>query len=291
MLVALAVLLAASSCKRRETAQNAEGRSAPSARSGAAITQGAERPSEVIAVFLPDKTVDLAGVLSGPILTLRAQLGDVVEEGAVLAVIDKRKTLAEQIEQEAAVRAAQADCEAKQTEQEFAETQHQMNVETQAFGGVSKLEVARTEQEAKRTVARTKQCLHELEQRRARLAVIRTELSLAEVRAPFHGRVAALYVSVGATVQTAQPILRLVGAGPALVRMAVPPSFVLQTGQSVCLADGQKRWPVQILRVAPEVDEAMGLRVVEARLQGALPVIGESVRVEVLPSCIKETRS
>lgn len=248
-------------------------------------------PVEAVAVFVPDKTVELAPAIGGPLQTLSVKLGDEVDEGSLLATIDSRKTQAELAEQESAILATVSECAAKRTEQEFAEKQDQRSKRALAERGVSELETERTEQEAARTAARTAQCQHDLEQRRGRMEVIRAELARSQVRAPFRGRVSALYVNVGATVQSSQPILRIIGGGPLLVRMAVPPSFPLHAGQTLCLSDGARHFPIEVLRAAPEIDEAMGLRVVEARLSSATPVLVQSMRVQLLPSCTKESRS
>lgn len=247
--------------------------------------------AEIVAVFLPEQTVELAASVSAPIVSLHAQLGSEVAQGELLVQLDARKIKAELLEQQAALLAIQTECELRSVEQAFSTKLHHRSAAALRAGGISDVEVERAQQESIRSAARSKQCLQELEQRRAHLQVLQAELHRAEIRAPFHGRVAALYVSVGATVQSAEPLLRLVGMGPQLVRMAVPASLSLQIGQPLFVGNKQDCWTLQLLRVAPSVDDALGLRIIEARLLRPAPPSLLYVRASLRSSCDRESRS
>lgn len=248
--------------------------------------------SEVVAVFLPDQTVELAASISAPVLSLHAQLGDEVNEGALLVQLDAHKTQAELREQQAALQLLQTECELRSADEVFATKLHRRSAAAQQSGGVSEAEVERTEQESIRSAVRSKQCLQDIEQKRSHLLVLQAEIDRAYVRAPFHGQVAALYVSKGAMTQSAQPLLRLVGAGPQLVRIAVPASLPVRNGQPLFLRSPQHCWSLQVLRVAPSVDDALGQRVIEARLQHShTPPSLLYVRAVLGSSCEGESRS
>ena len=248
--------------------------------------------STVVAVFLPDQAVELAASISAPVLSLHAQLGDEVNEGALLVQLDAHKTQAELREQQAALQLLQTECELRSADEAFATKLHRRSVAARPGGGVSDAEVERAEQESIRSAVRSKQCMQDIEQKRSHLLVLQAEIDRAHVRAPFHGRVAALYVSKGAMTQSAEPLLRLVGTGPQLVRIAVPASLSVEGGQPLFLRNQQRCWPLEVLRVAPSVDDALGQRVIEARLQPShSPPSLLYVRAVLGASCEGESRS
>jgi len=93
----------------------------------------------------------------------------------------------------------------------------------------------------------------------------------AEIRAPFDGIVTARYLDPGAHVTSTTPIVRIISASDLFVRFAVSVerARALRVGRPVLVTGGAAPIHGAIEKVAPEIDAASRMVVVEARVDGA----------------------
>jgi multidrug resistance efflux pump len=132
----------------------------------------------------------------------------------------------------------------------------------------------------------------QLEERRAQVERLQKDNGDLEITAPFEGIVATRYVDPGATVRPSTPILRLISMRDIFVRFAIPEPQVrvMAVGQAVRIRVGDARLELlgTVEKVAPEVDSASHLVVLEARilsLDPEIPVLsGEIARVSRMGS-------
>lgn len=91
---------------------------------------------------------------------------------------------------------------------------------------------------------------------RAEIDGIDVQIEKAEVRAPFDAVVGARLADPGQTVAAGQTVLRLFEAGPARLRVGVPPDLAatLAPGDAVRVEAGGREVTASVLRVRPDLD-------------------------------------
>lgn len=192
-----------------------------------------------------------------PVASIEATVGERVEEGEVLAVL-------EDDEAELAVRAARAPYEAAAAEFERLTKLHEREAASTA-----ELEKAR------------------FEMQRRKAALDRAELTLrrTRVRAPFAGVVSERSVRVGQHVTPDMPLFRVTRLSPLRARLQLPEGShrQLRPGSTVTVRglDGDSA-AAEVVTVGPTIDPASGTREVVVQLvdgEGFEP--GGTVRISL----------
>jgi multidrug efflux pump subunit AcrA (membrane-fusion protein) len=116
----------------------------------------------------------------------------------------------------------------------------------------------------------------------ARVDRLRTLEADAFVRAPFSGTVAARYVDPGSAVAAGAPLVRIVSDGPPTLRFAAPERSRAQLGLGTRVTARLRTAPAltleaEVERIAPEVDPASRLLIVEARARISAPELESQV--------------
>jgi multidrug efflux pump subunit AcrA (membrane-fusion protein) len=121
------------------------------------------------------------------------------------------------------------------------------------------------QQQLRRAEARVEVQVHEIRR-------LEDLLARSEVHAPFDGQVAACYLTPGAVVQQGTPLIRLIARDELIIRFAAPASAVEQITQDawVCFRELEQgsRIGGRVSAVSPEIDPALELVIVEARVDG-----------------------
>lgn len=183
----------------------------------------------------------LAARVAGPIGRLKADLGDSVANGALLAQIDSAQILAELVEAEA----------------ELANARSQV-ARVEAIR--SPEAVSRREVDEARTRAVTAEAKQQVAAQRVRdLRVV----------APFAGTVARRYVSLGAFVKIGDPLFDFVSTGPLRLALEIPERFMNEVGIGTALRiEARDARDVvaqaEIVRVSPALNEQTRTLRVEA---------------------------
>ena len=109
--------------------------------------------------------------------------------------------------------------------------------------------------------------------KRERTDQLREMLRDAQIVAPFDGTIAARYVDPGTTVSRSAPIVRVISPTSLVIRFAVPEEQAadIALGREVIVrvASMDATMSAVIESIAPEIDAALRMVVVEARLAGA----------------------
>jgi multidrug efflux pump subunit AcrA (membrane-fusion protein) len=208
--------------------------------------------------------VDLSFQVSGPLISLPADVGSEVKKGDVIAAIDPRdfqtaldsaqgnleRARANLLAMERGARPEeieqlQAALEEAQARHRQATAEHERNEQMLPKGAISRAEfdisLARRETTAAQVktaqenlnIGRTGARPEDLDAKRseiraleAAVASAQNQLDYAVLRAPFDGRVAARYVDNFQTVQAKQPIVRLLDVSTIEVTVQVPESLI-----------------------------------------------------------------
>jgi RND family efflux transporter MFP subunit len=204
------------------------------------VVDRASLPADLV----PMRRATLAAEVGGRVEAVRADLGQAVADGALLATIDERSLAQQAAEAEAWLRQAQLKNE--RAEALFA---RRAITQAQLLDAVTSRDVAE-----------------------ARLANARLQLDKARVRAPWAGRVAARHVEVGDFVAPGTPLFELVDSSRLKVRALARSADVryLEVGREVEVrvdAYTGEVFRARVERLGAELDPASRTLTVEAEIR------------------------
>ncbi|WP_170229784.1 efflux RND transporter periplasmic adaptor subunit [Polyangium fumosum] len=228
-------------------------------------------------MILSRKTVDIAPRLDGKIGEVSVRLGDRIPEGGLIAVLDAPSVAFDVRMAAAALKSVELSRE--QAKQELAEAEERLarREGLSAEGLTTGEDVATARYQVAIRRAHVETLSAQIDERRAKLAQLRRSKTDLLITAPFEGYVAARFVDPGASVTAATPVVRLVDARSLFVRFAVQESEValLSAGRALQIetVDGKPEVVLdgKVDRIAPEIDAASRMVVVEATIDGGDP--------------------
>lgn len=167
------------------------------------------------------RRVTLTAPLEGALLEMCCEEGELVERGAILAVIDNRvaaaatKLAAAEAKQAAGI--ARADSDLRAARKLIARM-------TQAgeHRAASELEIDRAASAVEQAEAALQQANEVVEAANAALALEQARLEAYNIRAPFAGRVTRIRSEVGETLTLVKPVLELVDTAQLRVELYLP---------------------------------------------------------------------
>ena len=191
------------------------------------------------ALVHPRQQASIASRITAPIRELLVGKGDRVAAGATLARLDSRDLLAQRAEATATMR--QAEVLADRRSHLFEE------------GAIPQRDLLASQTE--------------LAQAKARLDLIGTQLTFAELRSPFAGRITEQFLYPGDMAQPGAPVFTVADVAVAVARAQVPPADAgpLRAGQACVFVPGDApadSFPGKVTVVNPAVDPAR--RTIEA---------------------------
>jgi RND family efflux transporter MFP subunit len=255
-LLALALLAASTGCDRRNMAAEIPPPASPRpAAPSAAPVAPASAPARPgwIGVVVARQSVDVKSDSQGRLLAVHVSIGDRVRKGDPIATLDT--SLATQDLEMARSQLRSAEIDERRSGDEMNEALARNDRRQKNPDFFPKEDLAQAALQAKTAVAAHDVASQRVVEQGARVKQLETSLSHNEVRAPFEGRVAERFADPGAVVGPGTPVVRLISSGDLLVRAAVPPEEARRL-----------KIPGTILRIAPEVDAASQMVLIEVRL-------------------------
>lgn len=279
-LLALVLLTAAGGCGRPAVPEaDLQPASRPARRPAAPPAPPAPQRPGWIGVLVARESVDVTAESQGRLQVVLVSIGDRVRRGDRIATLDTRIAAQELEMALSSLRAAEAD-ERRATD-ELAEADARNDRRQKNPDFFSREDLAEAALRAKTSKAALEVARSRVSEARARVRQIEATSSRNEVRAPFDGRVAERFADPGALVGPGTPVVRLISAGDLLVRAAVPTEEArnLTVGAPVIATVRNLGLPVPgaILRIAPEVDAASQMVLIEVRLA---PAAGTEERLQ-----------
>jgi RND family efflux transporter MFP subunit len=285
-----AILLAAclAGCTGREAPPPPAPSPAPRAAAAAPAAPAPARSEGWLGVIVSRSSVDVTSDSQGRLAAVHVQIGDQVQRGDRIASLDTR-LVAQDLEMARSMqRAAEADAGRATAEANEAQQRAQRRRDNPDF--FSKEDIASAELAVKTSASGVQAAQARVGEQRARVKQLEASLGQSDIRAPFAGRVAERFVDVGAVVGPGTHIVRLISGGDLLVRVAVPPEEArgLTAGSAVTvhIRSQSLALPGRIERIAPEIDAASQMILIEARLEpanGAAPRVQTGQVVDVTP--------
>jgi RND family efflux transporter MFP subunit len=223
-----------------------------------------------VGVLVPRDAYDVVSPLATKIDRLLVKLGDSVDKGTPLAVLDDREprerlaiARSELREGEAAVRQAAIEREAARA---------RLAREQQALrsGIVSVAEVEVAAAEAGKAASAVDRAVAEVEKRRETVKQLEQRLADTTLVSPIAGKIALRYVEEGARVRESQAVIRVIRSDELFVKFAIPAADArtVAAGDPIELRLVERRLVARgvIKRVAPELDPVAQMVLAEADL-------------------------
>ena len=228
---------------------------------------------EAVGTVRAEQTSQIASQAAGNIVEMRAQEGDRVQSGQVLALIDDAQPRAAMERATAAVTAAQKEVSAADSEFALAEAtlkRYQQLYEKKSVSPQEFDEIKARYQsaEARRDVARAAEA-----QASAALTQARTSLGYTQVRAPFAGVVTEKKADAGALASPGLPLFTVEQTGRYRLEVNVDESDIrlVRVGQTVSAAIealGDSEFSGKAAQIVPGVDPASRSFLVKIELPG-----------------------
>jgi RND family efflux transporter MFP subunit len=244
-------------------------------------------PRKFLGVILARVSADIAPRFEGRLVDVFVRLGDRVNAGAAVAIIDLPSQHYDLRVANAHLMAATVDTHRAEVELAEAEERLKRRDALAAESLSTREELATANYQKQLASTRVEAARAQLVERRAESERLQRDNADAVLKAPFDGIVAARFVDPGVNIGPSRPVLRLISVNEPFVRFAVPEKDAtsLSIGRRVRVTRSDERMAVEgvIEKISPEIDTAARLIFVEARLPATdLPLTmfsGEIVRV------------
>jgi len=237
--------------------------------------QGSRRSEETaeagfLGVVVALQSVEVSAKFDGTLERLNVHVGDHVTGGTAIARLDSRSVARDLAMAEASLRGAEAEHDRSVVELEDASDRRaRLHLIPDL---VPREQLTAAESQEKVAAARLRSAVADLAGKRARIEQLKETLRDTQIVAPFDGTIAARYVDSGTTVGRSTPIVRVISQASLVIRFAVPEEQAagVAVGRevTVCVPSAGVTANGVIESIAPEIDAALRMVVVEARLTG-----------------------
>lgn len=228
-----------------------------------------EPAAEYVGVVVAAETFDITATQSGAVLEIPVRIGDPIESDELIARLDVLPVR----ESIAIVSAQLAGARARYSQSEHDHDQAVERLERrQALADTMSVEEVRAAGFAvKKARAERDQAAAEVARQKAELEKLRRQRAETDIRSPVPGIVSMRYIDPGQVVSPGTRIVRLVTSEALWVRFAVPAAEAgdLAAGKRVQarVAGLEAPIPAVVRQVAPELDPASQMILVEAELE------------------------
>lgn len=207
----------------------------------------------------PSRYVDVGAQVSGQLQKLYVEVGDLVEEGQLLAEIDARVQMNRVEASRANIEALEAQIEARRAALELARANTERQKRLMDADATSQLDYDNAMNNLASAEAGLTQLEKQIQQNLATLASEETQLEFTRIYAPIAGTVVSIEMSEGRTLnanQQAPTILRIADLSLMTVETDVSEADIgsIRRGMPVyftTLGGGRRRWEGQLRQVLP----------------------------------------
>ncbi|MFH1437318.1 MAG: efflux RND transporter periplasmic adaptor subunit [Pseudomonadota bacterium] len=222
------------------------------------------------------ESVEVSSKIPGRVEKIKVNMGDKVEEGDVLAIMDDSELRAQIDEAKASISLYEASIIKAKAEHKNASAQ----LERREKLGEQKLITPQELDNARTTVATAAASLDvaksQQSQARARVKLLKSQLSDTKIKAPFAGYVDVRHLDGGAVVSAGTPIMKIVMKQPIVARFQVEERYIGEITNrmkesAVGVAVGVDAYPGEIfsgtiVRLSPGLQSGSRTAVVEAEI-------------------------
>ncbi|MGF1476500.1 MAG: efflux RND transporter periplasmic adaptor subunit [Geminicoccaceae bacterium] len=242
----------------------------------------------VLGRFVASQEGPVAARVEGALMAIQVQVGDHVEPGDVLAMIDPSRLAAAEALARARVEAAEAQIEEAQAELALQEQERDRMAQLRGSAAFSKSRFDDAATQMLAAEARIQGGAAELDVARANLEVAVRDLADATITAPYSGAVTMRHVSSGAFLRVGDAVVDLIDDGDLQIEADVPSNRIagLKPGMPVRASiDRETEFEVIVRAIVPLENPLTRTLAVRFELPDRefdqLLAAGQSVTVEV----------
>ncbi len=207
----------------------------------------------------PSNFVDVGAQVSGQLEKLYVEVGDVVEEGQILAEIDARSQQSRVDASRSAIEAQEAQIASRRASLELAKTNKERQERLMAANATSQQDFDTAVASLANAEASLIQLEKQIQQSRASLLSDETELEYTRIYAPLAGTVVSIEMNEGRTLnanQNAPTILRIADLSLMTVEAEISEADIgsLKKGMEIyftTLSGGTRRWTGELRQILP----------------------------------------
>ncbi len=304
--VAAATLLAALTVTGCDSRPLAEPSVAASSNSSAASPSPARRamnpestspkPFSTTGPLVADQQADVAAGRDGLVVRIAAEIGDHVQRGQTLAMLDDRLLRADYDSQKAKVASLQAQVKEWQSEQQVEEADLHRADALRADKILSDEDWEHVKYKLEETISEVARYRADEAASEASLEASRLQLEQSHVIAPFAGVVGRRSLRVAQEVKKGDVLFWVTAVDPLRVLFTVPESAMVQFEQGATLELTTPDYPelrqsARIYRMSPVVDPASGSVQVIGEVVHPSPLLKPGMTMQVQAAVRTETRA
>jgi RND family efflux transporter MFP subunit len=219
----------------------------------------------------PKEQVDVTAKATGRVIQLSVNVGDVVQQGQVIAMLEDSELQQQVASAEAALAVTQASLSQRGAELQNAELALK-RAETLMEGGLIPAQDFETQKTSYQVlVAQVELARAQKRQAEAALKELNIRLEQSKIEAPINGQIANRYVDVGAVVGPTTPIVQVVNIATLITAASVPESDVskLRIGNKAEImvdAAADEVFLGRVARISPVLDPATRTATIEIEI-------------------------
>jgi len=225
-----------------------------------------------VGVLVPRDAHEVTSPLATKIERLLVKLGESVDKGARLAVLDDREPRDKLALARNELRAAQAAVQTAIVERDSARAKADTEQLALRNGIVSASVAAAAVAEANKAASAVEGARAAAEERREAVKQLEQRLADTTLVSPIAGKVALLYLQEGARVQEGQAVIRVIRSDELFVKFAIPAAGgpKIAAGDTVELRFRERNLVAKgiVKQVAPELDPVAQMVLAEAEIVG-----------------------
>lgn len=207
----------------------------------------------------PSEYVDVGAQVSGQLQQLYVEVGDVVEQGQLLAEIDARVQAARVEASRASIEALEAQIAAREASLTLARANAERQARLMAADATSQLDYDNAMNALASAESSLIQLQKQIEQNLASLESSETELEFTRIYAPMAGTIVSVFIEEGRTLnanQQAPLILRIADLSTMTVEADISEADIgdIKSGMDVyftTLGGGARRWYSKVRQILP----------------------------------------
>lgn len=228
-----------------------------------------------VGVLTPRDVAEVTSPFTTNVDKFLVNLGDHVDVGTKLALLDEKPLLEQLAVAKAELKASQAEVAHSAVSHSAAAAALRRERAGAKEGIASKADVAAAGFKSSEAGTMVAKAIATVDQQKAKVAALQSKLENMTLTAPIAGQVSLRYVEPGARIEEGRPVVRVISSGELFVKFAIPTDQVGRVAPGdkveVMIEARAAKAEAVVKSVAPELDPVAQMILAEAELTGKLP--------------------
>ena len=215
----------------------------------------------LVGALKPVAQVDVVSKMTGRIDQLKAEIGDWVQKGTLIAKVDEDEVRQQVNRAAAALEVAKASLSQKQTDLEILKKELDRTIELHENQLIPRRDLDTAEARYRGAIAQEKLAEAQIDQAQAELRELRVRLDNTRILAPISGLVGKRHLDNGALVNPSMPVVSLVDLSTMVMEINAPEKDLvkIRTGLEAGIvldAYPDQKFKGRVIRLSPILDPA-----------------------------------